>query len=44
MESIGSFLEDMFSGTLLLSKCHYHPMKMGLVVHIFGITLAGNIF
>lgn len=27
-----------------LSKCHYHPMKMGLVVHVKRFSSAGNIF
>ncbi|EEC97445.1 hypothetical protein PRABACTJOHN_01152 [Parabacteroides johnsonii DSM 18315] len=27
-----------------LSKCHCYPMKNELVPHIFGISIAGNIF
>ena len=27
-----------------LSKCHYYPVKIGLVGHVLEITLAGDIF
>ena len=27
-----------------LSKCHYYPVKIGLVGHVLEITLVGDIF
>lgn len=29
---------------LFLSQCHYHPVKIGLLPHVLGFTIAANIF
>lgn len=38
------YTSSVFKGVCPLSKCHCHPVKIGLVVHLFEITIAGNIF
>ena len=39
-------VKDIPTGITLsiLSNCHYYTFKIGLLPHVFGITIAGNIF
>jgi len=41
LPAISNFL---FEASYDLSKCHYYPVKIGLVGHVLEITLAGDIF